>query len=203
MGLSIRRNGFGANKKLLAVHVAREEKHGCFISTGTVTALRDLFSKSNISFVSCCNFRRQPLAEIIELFGRADFIVGAHGAGLSNMAFAQRGAVLVDLKTWFRREQDMFRKLAQARWGGYISVFMQAGGKNEAKLPLDLLDSVVKCANGIWHGNSREDYRCWDSVNEGNSKFRIEGAQAVGGIVDCNMRRQTCRRAIGKLSPDW
>ena len=201
-GLRIHRNGFGPNGKLLAVQVAREEKHGRFISTGTVTALRDLFGKSNISFVSCCNFHRQPLAEIIELFGRADFIVGAHGAGLSNMVFAQRGAVLVELKTWFRREQDMFRKIAQARWGGYISVLMQAGGKNGAKLPLDLLDSVVKCATGIWHGNSRGDSRCWDSINEGNSKFGIEGAQAVGGTVDCNIRRKTCHRAIGKLSPE-
>jgi hypothetical protein len=197
-----KRGGFGPNGKALAVHVLREKKSGRFLSDDSTRILQTLFSERNVSMVPCCNFQRQPLSEILELFGRADFVIGAHGAGLSNMVFAQRGAVLVELKTWFRREQDMFRKIAQARWGGYLSVLMQSGGKTGAKLVPKLLEAAVDCAVGVWRGRPRGASGCWVSSGEGKEKIGMEGAQRVGGGIDCNDRKKTCHRAIGPRSTD-
>jgi len=40
-------------------------------------------------------------------------VVGLHGAGLANAAFARRGVVLVELKSHFNRASDLFKKIAQ------------------------------------------------------------------------------------------
>ena len=44
----------------------------------------------------------------------ADVIVGMHGAGLMNSVFAKKGVVLVELKTVYGYEVDLFALAADA-----------------------------------------------------------------------------------------
>ncbi|NBS33522.1 MAG: glycosyltransferase family 61 protein, partial [Planctomycetia bacterium] len=57
---------------------------------------------------------RLPLAEQIELFYRAECVVGPHGAGLSNLLFCRPGAVAVEVGTPYR-VLPCFAEIAQHR----------------------------------------------------------------------------------------
>lgn len=57
---------------------------------------------------------RLPLAEQIELFYRAECVVGPHGAGLSNLLFCRPGAVVVEVGTPYR-VLPCFAEIAQHR----------------------------------------------------------------------------------------
>ena len=54
--------------------------------------------------------------------GAADVVLGPHGAGLANALLARRGLVLVEIHGDFGAELDLFRKVADGRAGGYVSV---------------------------------------------------------------------------------
>ena len=67
----------------------------------------------------------------MRLFAKADILVGMHGAGRTNAFLAPRGSVMIELKGWYKNENDLFRKIAQARWGGYVAVNMElASGRS-------------------------------------------------------------------------
>ena len=57
---------------------------------------------------------RLPLAEQIELFHRAECVVGPHGAGLTNLLFCRPGAVTVEINTPLR-VLPCFAEIAQHR----------------------------------------------------------------------------------------
>jgi capsular polysaccharide biosynthesis protein len=53
-----------------------------------------------------------PVRDQIALFSRAKFIVGAHGAGLTNLMFAPRGATVVEITNTKIRHMRDFRSIA-------------------------------------------------------------------------------------------
>lgn len=132
----------------LAVHIAREQKSGRWLSKESFQNIEKHFKARNISTFACCDFRRQSVAEILSVLARADFVFGTHGAGLSNAVFARKNMVLLELKTWFRAENDLFRKIAQARWGGYVSVLLEVACWETCVGLLPLLTLLYCAARG-------------------------------------------------------
>lgn len=106
---------------------ARSRKNGNrFYAPGARAALFEAFRARGVALRPCCEWER-PCAALRQL-ARARVLVGVHGAGLANVLFARRGAVLVELKTGYRHENDLFRKLSQAVGGGYVAVAMNVHG---------------------------------------------------------------------------
>ena len=56
----------------------------------------------------------------------------------------------------YKNENDLFRKIAQARWGGYVAANTVAVGKGKnnagATLPNAELKRTVACALAVWRG---------------------------------------------------
>ena len=46
-------------------------------------------------------------------FEDADVVIGVHGAGLANVALANEGLVLVELKSTFSRESELFKRITE------------------------------------------------------------------------------------------
>ena len=141
--------------------------------------------------------------EQVALFAGAGIVVGMHGAGLTNIAFTPRGSVLVELKGWYKNENDLFRKVVQARWGGYVGVNTEPGEDGATLQPASAWDRVAACALAVWRGrdplapdaeggafelcHNASARRGVGSVDgsRGPKKFGLLGAAARGHDVDC------------------
>ncbi len=143
------------------------------------------------SFEVCCDFlgrHRDPCA-IFRAFARADIVVGMHGAGLTNAIFAagpkrparsllpsssptshEGGSVLVELRSTFGSDLDIFAQLAHASGMGYMLVNVNRDGRNKhhhaqkgttannassshngaSWLTDENIERVARCAVGMW-----------------------------------------------------
>ena len=54
--------------------------------------------------------------------GAAELIVGLHGAGLANVAFARRGVILLEFKGFYGVTDFVYRKFVQLVHGGFVAV---------------------------------------------------------------------------------
>ena len=61
---------------------------------------------------ACCDFAA-PLREQARVIGAADLIIGLHGAGLANVLFARRGAILLEYKGFYGITDFVYRKMVQ------------------------------------------------------------------------------------------
>ena len=113
-----------------------------------------------------------------QTFSTADIIVGPHGAGLTNAAFAPPGVVLVELKSSFHRGSDVFKKIAQGRSGGHVWVNTEQGGPPEhgQTLSEELSAAAACCALALWRQG--QEYR---GTTEG---LRSRGSGSGTAVVE-------------------
>ena len=94
---------------------------------------------------------REVLAPTLDALAGADVLFSLHGAGYTNILFAARGAVLVQLygaKGW---EQINCRRLASFVHGGYVRAPMAASPKAHALLGgADQAAVIARCAAAVW-----------------------------------------------------
>lgn len=122
------------------------------LSSDSATQLREHFwLRHDIKVETCCNWK--DACSVVRRFAGADIILGMHGAGLSNALFAPEGFVLVELHGAYGASLDLFRKIAQARMGGYISMATVGGVDKPARgMGLDKgnSSSLTDCAIALW-----------------------------------------------------
>lgn len=122
------------------------------LSSDSTAQLRELFwLRHGVKVETCCNWK--DACSVVRLFAGADIILGMHGAGLSNALFAPEGFVLVELHGAYGASLDLFRKIAQARKGGYISVATVGSVKKAVRgmiLDKSNSSSLTDCAIALW-----------------------------------------------------
>ena len=118
-----------------------------------VAALRSAFEASGAAFENWVRWSDGNATA--HAFADADVVVGPHGAGLANALLARRGLVVVEIHADFGSEQDLFRKVADARGGGFLSVRGRTGsaGGGMALTGADAA-AVTACALGLWRDGS-------------------------------------------------
>lgn len=122
------------------------------LSRQTTATLRREFLSRGVQVEWCCNWR-DPCS-VVRTFARADIVVGMHGAGLANALFAREKFVLVELHGSYGANLDLFRKIAQARRGGYVSVTTVGGIKKPPRgtgLDSTEIKRTVDCSLAIWN----------------------------------------------------
>ena len=207
-----------------AVFVARSRQGGRHLGARAYDALAAAFRSAGVELRHCCEWSTMSACEQVALFASAGIVVGMHGAGLTNIAFTPRGSVLVELKGWYKNENDLFRKVVQARWGGYVGVNTEPGEDGATLQPASAWDRVAACALAVWRGrdplapdaeggafelcHNASARRGVGSVDgsRGPKKFGLLGAAARGHDVDCaaggGAQRATCFRALGLPESD-
>ena len=68
------------------------------------------------SAVLLSNFTGKTMRHQLALATQAHVVVGLHGAGLINILFAQKHAILIELKTPYGYNLDLFALAAETRW---------------------------------------------------------------------------------------
>jgi len=128
----------------------------------------------------CCDFRKITLRDQIRLISRASVMIGLHGAGLMNVIFAKKKAVLVELFgskgiTW-----AVHRRAVQSIHGGYVGVRVT---EQRAHHSLNLRHAVVvrECVTAVRNHRHHDCLRLpyvmgavsvdstWDCRNEGEA----------------------------------
>eukprot|EP00946_MAST-07B_sp_MAST-7B-sp1_P000431 g431.t1 len=79
----------------------------------------------------------KPLSHQIEIFGRANIIVGLHGAALSNIVFAKPGTVILEIPLRPFSEGIYFKRIAQATGLCYGNTAMGVSVRYVSSLVLD------------------------------------------------------------------
>ena len=116
-----------------------------------------------------------------QLFGEAAFVVGMHGAGLTNALLAPRGAVLVELAGWFKSSNDLFRKVSLARFGGYVSVGMQEEPQDGSRLGDKHVRLAVDCAVAVWKEGRAGGLADGHGISDGSGVGVAGGGGGGGG----------------------
>ena len=141
-----------------------------------VKRLAAAFARLGAAFSSCCPW--SDGAATAKRFFDADVVVGPHGAGLANAMLAGDGLVVAEIHGEFGSEQDLFRKVADARRGGYVSVRGRGSGSGMTLSDADA-DKVAACALGLWR--------------DGAAARRRNGTTATS---------ESTRAACGAVGPD-
>lgn len=102
---------------------------------------------------NCCAWK--DARKTLQSFAGADIVLGPHGAGLANALLARRGLVLVEVHGDFGSELDLFRKVADGRAGGYVSVKGRAGGGGGMTFTAGDAEKVASCAVNLWSDGHR------------------------------------------------
>ena len=163
---------------------AGETRHSCY-NAEAERVMHKAFRDAGVALEPCCKW--EDPCGVARAFASAEVVVGLHGAGLANALFARRGHILIELKGRYRHENDYFRKIAQARHGGYIAATTSAAGyagKGLALSPKNT-EAVVQCALTL---AAREPTRPGCPKTPGADKVGnegIEGAAHVGHDTDC------------------
>lgn len=113
-------------KKTPFIERSCTEKAARCLAATSFERLRRAFAMEDIALEPCCDWERP--CDVVQSFAEATIVVGMHGAGLANAIFAPEHFVLVELHTGYGSNLDLYRKLAQARKGGYVSVSLEPGG---------------------------------------------------------------------------
>ena len=122
---------------------------------------------------------------------------------------------------WYKNANDLFRKISQARWGGYVGVNTElaSGGAKGATLPPEHWNHVVACTLAVWRGRSphvavarggaAETCRhtfTRATANGQEKTYGLLGAAPRGHDIDCaaggGAQRATCFRALGLADPE-
>ncbi|KAJ8610603.1 hypothetical protein CTAYLR_007174 [Chrysophaeum taylorii] len=122
------------------------------LSKPATARLRAAFKERGVDLEPCCDDWTDACG-VVRRFSAADLVVGMHGAGLANALFAPNHFVLVELHGGYGASLDLFRKISQARRGGYVSVATQGGGGAEergASLDANRSTRVAACAVALW-----------------------------------------------------
>ena len=96
----------------------------------------------------CCAW--SDAKRTLRSFAGADVVLGPHGAGLANALLARRGLVLVEIHGDFGAELDLFRKVADGRAGGYVSVKGRFSGGGGMTFTAGDASSIASCAVNVW-----------------------------------------------------
>lgn len=88
-------------------------------------------------------FNQIPFTDTIELFSRAKMIVGAHGAGLTNMIFAPKGIPIIEL-TPSTYVNLCYWHLSWTLKNDHKIVACEASENNEIKAPIDEIITIIK-----------------------------------------------------------
>ena len=97
---------------------------------------------------NCCAW--SDAKRTLRSFAGADVVLGPHGAGLANALLARRGLVLVEVHGDFGAELDLFRKVADGRAGGYVSVRGRFSGGGGMTFTAGDASSIASCAVNVW-----------------------------------------------------
>ena len=84
-------------------------------------------------------FTRETLPRTIEIFHRAHIILGVHGAGLSNMVFVRKGAVVVEIQP---EEYTNYCFYLLARTLGFPHLLVPGGGHKATPTTVDPQDVI-------------------------------------------------------------
>ena len=160
---------------------------------------------------NCCAW--SDAKKTLKSFAGADIVLGPHGAGLANALLARRGLVLVEIHGDFGAELDLFRKVADGRAGGYVSVKGRFSGAGGMTFSAEDASSIASCAVNVWLDGrnarvanatvttSPETLQACGRVGPdpsspklfvgsrkrlGSGGALIEGAAVVGHDVDCS-----------------
>ena len=154
------------------------------------------------------------MQKTLRSFAGADIVLGPHGAGLANALLARRGLVWSKVHGDFGAELDLFRKVADGRAGGYVSVKGRFSGAGGMTFTAEDASSIASCAVNVWLDgrNSARGERHGDDIfratleacgrvgpdpsspklfvgsrkRGGSGGALIEGAAVVGHDVDCS-----------------
>mmetsp|Transcript_20911 Transcript_20911/g.62319 ORF Transcript_20911/g.62319 Transcript_20911/m.62319 type:complete len:475 (-) Transcript_20911:52-1476(-) len=97
---------------------------------------------------NCCAW--SDARKTLRSFAGADIVLGPHGAGLANALLARRGLVLVEVHGDFGAELDLFRKVADGRAGGYVSVKGRFSGLGGMRFTPEDASQIAACAVNVW-----------------------------------------------------
>jgi hypothetical protein len=97
---------------------------------------------------NCCAW--SDAKKTLRSFAGADVVLGPHGAGLANALLARRGLVLVEIHGDFGAELDLFRKVADGRAGGYVSVKGRFSGAGGMTFTAGDAAAIASCAVNVW-----------------------------------------------------
>ena len=97
---------------------------------------------------NCCAW--SDAKKTLRSFAGADIVLGPHGAGLANALLARRGLVLVEVHGDFGAELDLFRKVADGRAGGYVSVRGRFSGGGGMTFSAGDASNIAACAVNVW-----------------------------------------------------
>ena len=141
------------NKPIIRALFVRRKKGAsrAFSPQATNILGRLFYERHNVEMRLCCDW--ENACAVVRAFAEADIVIGMHGAGLANSLFAPLNFVLVELHSAYGSDLDLFRKLAQARQGGYVSVTAAVAGDG-AFLDLPNATNVVDCAVALWRRGS-------------------------------------------------
>ena len=83
--------------------------------------------------------------EQVELFRTASHVIGAHGAGLTNVLFAPSNLKILEIRPVFSSGQFCFEKLFSLGWCKYEVIVPPQIGR--FILPTNLLEEILD----LWH----------------------------------------------------
>ena len=182
------------------------------IRTDGLAMLKKAFENQNWRVdANCCAW--SDAKKTLRSFAGADIVLGPHGAGLANALLARRGLVLVEVHGDFGAELDLFRKVADGRAGGYVSVKGRFSGAGGMTFTAEDASQIAACAVNVWLDGrnarvanatvttSSETLQACGRVGPdpsspklfvgsrkrlGSGGALIEGAAVVGHDVDCS-----------------
>ena len=108
--------------------------------------------------VACCDFA-SPLREQVRVISGADLIVGLHGAGLTNVLFARRGALLLEYKGFYGITDFVYRKMVQLVHGGFVAVRADENARAHLISPLQAAVGV-QCVDALLSAEPERLARC-------------------------------------------
>ena len=107
---------------------------------------------------ACCDFAA-PLREQARVIGAADLIIGLHGAGLANVLFARRGAILLEYKGFYGITDFVYRKMVQLVHGGFVAVRADENARTHLVNP-EQAAAGVHCVHALLSNEPTRLARC-------------------------------------------
>mmetsp|Transcript_27672 Transcript_27672/g.65718 ORF Transcript_27672/g.65718 Transcript_27672/m.65718 type:complete len:562 (+) Transcript_27672:277-1962(+) len=121
-----------------------------YLSTRMRAELREQGRVQGLDVLECCDWTL-PLHDVFHSISNASVLMGAHGAGLANLAFSRDGAVMLDFiaVSHNRRWISKFSKIALGVQGSAVFVDPGPCTSNGCDLDSSLVKASVGCTVSI------------------------------------------------------
>jgi hypothetical protein len=134
----------------------------------------------------CSNFSKTSFLEQLGYALHADVIIGLHGAGLVNFVFSPVNSILVELKTVYGYNLDLYSLVSSARRGFHVEI--------------DIRSYIIKPISRLVSSDTPSDaaLRSGREINAGHKSFD-KGliARVIGGILQAN--RENCTDSVRQI----